>query len=795
MANEIGNALLSSLTRSTFDIGNMSKTLAEAEVAGPRAILERGQEKTSTELDALKYLKGNLEAFNTYVTDLTSPNLFSQKNATSSDESIVSVTSTGEASLASYQIESKQLSQAHTLVANTVFSSPSDTLSTGDLSIQVSGQTHTIPVTAANNTLEGLQKVINNGDYGVTASIINNGGSYQMMFSSKQTGAAGEVNISGLAGFDAGSGDFTTTAEAQDAVMVLNGLTVTSSTNRFDGVIEGMNFQLKSASPGVQQTVNIEQDSEAVTAGITSFVEVYNQLGTILEELGKYDTSDLTEAELESEQYQYYGDLAGSSLLRTVETQVKESLRGILEGLSGGSYQTLADIGISLNLEGGLDVDDAKLNDVIANNMQAVSDLFSRGGSSDDALVNILAGNENTQAGDYSLNITQLAERATLSGASTAATISNDERLAGDRITDMNAALIIDANATFDLNVGGVTNSIDLSSLSSGNYDSKEEVATAIQGIIDAGFGAGIATIAYDSTQARFEISAEAGQGAISITSTTNMLNQGFGLTSYVGEKMLDVGGVATDAQFDVSVDGSTASTVTIAQGRYTLDELASSMQNNINSNSEVQLAGAEVSVTHDGDVISVTSTRFGIASTLELTAFSDLTNAGFTADLAPAVGQNVDGTITTVSGELSIGAYADAEDGRKISISNYAVINGEAAEVRGLEFEVLGGLFGIVNPLGEPRGTISFTEGFASQLEETINSLFEADSGLIAQRMENLSTKQDLYTEKAKDIDERYDMLLTKYQMQFSMLQSIMSSTEQTRNYLTATFSNNNNN
>ena len=788
MANEIGNALLNSLTNSSLNIGNMSKVLAEAEVAGPKAILERHQEKTTTELDALKYLKTNLEAFNTYVTDLTSPALFSQKNATSSNENVVTVTSTSDVALASFQIESKQLAQAHTLVANKAFSSPSDNLSVGTLEISTGGQLHQIPVTTANNTLEGLQNVINNGEYGVTASIINNGGSYQMMFTSKETGAAGEVSISGLTDFD--TDGFTATAEAQDAVMVMNGLTVTSSSNKFDNVIEGMSFTLNSAAPGVQSSVNVGQDSESVKESITSFVEVYNQLGSILDELGKYDTGDLTEAELESEEYQYYGDLAGSSLLRTVEGQVQESLRGVLSGLSGGNYQSLADIGISLNLDGGLELDSTRLDEVINSNMQAVSDLFSRGGTSDDPLVNVIAGNDRTQAGSYDLQITQLAERATFTGGGSVST--TDERLAGSRITDAASALTIDSSASFDLSIGGAAaTTINLSGLV-GSYTTKDDVATAIQGQIDSVLGAGVATFAYDSTQARFEITAAVGSGTVDITATSGMANQGFSLASYAGESLIDLS--AADATFDISVDSSTVSTVTISKGRYTLDELSSVMTTSINNNTDVKAEGAEVIVTNDGSALSLTSSRFGITSAVSMSNLINMASTGLVAD--SDIGQNVDGTITTASGTLSIGAYVDGDDGRKVEISDYAVINGNEAEVRGLQFEVLGGLASTApDPLGEPRGTITFSQGFASQLEETIDRLFEADTGLVSQRIENLTDKTDEYSEKSKKIEERYERLLTKYQLQFSMLQSIMSSTEQTRNYLTATFNNNNNN
>ncbi|MDG6777625.1 flagellar filament capping protein FliD [Thiomicrorhabdus sp. zzn3] len=780
MANEIGNALLTSLTNSSFDIGNMSKVLAEAEVAGPRAILEKNQEKVSTELDALKYLKTNLEAFNTYLTDLSSPDTFGQKNVTSSNDGIVSVSASSTAALASYQIESKQLAQAHTLVANQGYSSPSDTISAGTLSIQVGGQSHSITVDASNNTLEGLQKVINNGDYGVTASIINNGGSYQMMFTSKETGAAGEVSISGLADFD--TAGFTTTAEAQDAVMVLNGLTVTSSTNTFDSVIEGVSFQLNSASPGVMNAVSVGQDSEGVKEAITSFVDVYNQLDTILDELGSYSTDELTAEELESEEYQYYGDLAGSSLLRSVKYQVRESLSGAMEMLSGSSYQSLTDIGISFDREGKLVLDSAKLDSAISSDMQAVSSLFSKGGSSSDPLINVISGGDNTQTGNYDLNITQLAERAAVTGG--AAIFSTDQRLSGDRVIDSTAALTIDAGASFTLDVVGGPNAgtfnVDLTAVA-GTYASKDEVAAAIQSQL----GGAPVTVAYDSAQSRFEITANAGEGSVTLSNIVGLNNQGFSQASYAGENLIDLSGA--DATFNVKIDDATASAVTIQAGRYTLDELSQTMATSINNNADVKAAGAQVSVTNDGNAMTITSSRFGAFSTVELTGFTGFASAGFTADLTD-VGQNVDGTITTASGTLNIGAYADAEDGRLVKISDYAVIAGNPAEVQGLQFEVLGGLTGA-------RGTITYEQGFASKLEETIGNLFDSDYGLIGQRIDSLNNKMDKYSEKSDDIDARYERLLMKYQLQFSALQSIISSTEQTRNYLSATFSNNNNN
>ncbi|MCF6299202.1 MAG: flagellar filament capping protein FliD, partial [Thiomicrorhabdus sp.] len=374
MANEIGTTLLNSLTNSTFDSGNMAKVMADAGVAGPRAILEKKEEKTNTELGALTYLETNIQAFNSYLVELSSPTLFESRTASSSDESVVSVQATGGAVAGTYQIESKQLAQANTIVSNKTYSSASDTISTGTLSIGVGGQTKDIVIDASNNTLEGLQAIVNNGDYGVNAAVVNNGGQYQIMFTSKNTGAASNITLSGLADFDVNG--MTTTSEARDAVMTINGLHVANSTNDFSHLIDGLSIQLNSVST-TAQSVSVASDSQKVVDSITNFVEVYNQLDTILTDLGSYRT--LTAAEEESSEFDYFGDLSGSSVLRDLKGQLRDSLSGTIPQLTDPN--TLASVGISFDREGKLVLDSALLNSAATNDLDSLSLIFSKGGS------------------------------------------------------------------------------------------------------------------------------------------------------------------------------------------------------------------------------------------------------------------------------------------------------------------------------------------------------------------------------------------------------------------------------
>lgn len=773
MPNDIGTTLLNSLTNSSFDSGNMAKVLAEASIAGPRAILDKKEEKTNTELGALTYLETNIQAFNSYLVDLSSPKIFDSRLVTSSDESVVSVQATGQAVSGAYQIESKQLAQANTIVSNKAYSSASDTISTGTLSISVGGQTKDIVIDATNNTLEGLQAIINNGDYGVNAAIVNNGGQYQIMFTSKNTGAASNISLSGLADFDVNG--MTTTSEARDAVMTINGLNIANSTNDFSDVIDGLSIQLKSVST-VTQSVSVASDSQKIVDTVSNFVEVYNQLDTILTDLGSYRS--LTEAEQESPEFDYFGDLSGSSLLRDLKGQLREALSGAIPQLTDPN--TLASVGISFDRDGKMALDSALLNSVASNNLESLSLIFAKGGSSTDPLINVIGGSDETLAGNYAIDIVQVAERATVSGGAVTYA-ANEFRANGDRVFDPLAALTVEAGAGLQISINGAANVAV--NLTAGTYATKEEVATQMQTDINAALVGPTVSVAYDVSQSRYEITTA--DGTLDLSSLVGMENQGFSNTSnYTGDPLINL---ATAATFDVAIDGSTAVTASIGAGKYTLDELSNNLQNTINGLSEVAASNAGASVSTVGGVLSITSDRYGFASDVTLSNFTGFGNAGLTTNLTDT-GVNVDGTITTALGTLSLGAYVDSTDGRKIKISDFAAIGSEPAEVRGLEFEVLGGITGA-------RGDINFSQGFASRLEGTIQRLFEDDNGLVKNRIESLSEKSTEYEEKRDKLDVRYDKLLLKYRLEFGALQALLSSTQQTSDFLTATFSNNNNN
>ncbi|WFE67940.1 flagellar filament capping protein FliD [Thiomicrospira sp. R3] len=661
MSNEIGSALVNRLSSSGIDAGNMAKVLAEAEVAGSRSIIDRAEKRVLQESTALTYLKANLVAFNSYTKDLASNDLFKQFSATSSNDSVLGVSITGNPSPGSYNFTADQLAKSHTLVSKKVFASPNSAIDTGVFTIDIAGQSHDITVDASNASLEGLQRSINSGDYGISASIVNVGGEYRMMFSSKNTGADNAFTISGINDFNA-PGDFQMTSQARDAQITFNGLIITSQTNTFEEVVSGLSFQLKSEQLGVNQTININRDTEGAMEAVKDFVFVYNQLSEIFKDLGSYDK--LSAKDREKPENEFTGLLAGSSLVRDLRSQIRESLTGAISGLTG-AYQSLGDIGIKLDLKGVMTLDEDRLSNALNSDIDSVSRLFAKGGNSNDPFINVLGSSDQTKQGNYAINISQLAERALVTGGT--------------------------ANASIELE----------------------------------------------------------------------------------------------NAKFSIRLDQVAEVEISLADNTYTREQLASIMQTAINNAPGVGSSGSRVSVGVDeNNQFTFTSERFGGNSRIELSNFTGngWVDAGLGVDMN-ATGKNVDGTLTMSNGAtVNIGAYADLQDGRKVKISNFAFAGSERAEVRGLEFEVLGGATG-------PRGTVDFTQGFASRLFDTINNNVTKQDGLVSQRLESLELRSERLEERREKIDLRYEKLEMKYRLQFSTLQSILAGMDQTRSFLDATY------
>ena len=250
--------------------------------------------------------------------------------------------------------------------------------------------TYTITLDA-DDTLDDLLEQIGDLNSGVTAGILSDqSGSlrHHLSLLSGISGQAGELLIDGS---DLGI-EFQDIAAAQDALVQigaagsLGGQLISSSDNRFEEILPGLNVTLSGTST---ETVSLSINSsiESAAGAIQTFVDQYNKLR---EKLDKYTVFNETDGSK--------GVLFGSSETLRLDASLSRQVLGQYFGL--GSVHSLVELGVSINDQGMLAFDKTKLETRYAADPEGVEQFFTdeeRGFAAKvDALIETLAGPDNS---------------------------------------------------------------------------------------------------------------------------------------------------------------------------------------------------------------------------------------------------------------------------------------------------------------------------------------------------------------------------------------------------------------
>jgi flagellar hook-associated protein 2 len=215
------------------------------------------------------------------------------------------------------------------------------------------------------SALASLVTRINALAAGVTASTVYDGENYRLALSVDKTGAGHELLVDGL---DVGL-DFQEYGAAQDAVVELggalpgSGIVVTSDTNEFNDLIEGVDLTVTQPS---DKTISVD-----VTASNTQmfdvaqdFVDAYNSIRTFLEDTTAFDSEALTT-----------GILFGTQVALRTDSDLSRVVTGQYFGV--GQFTTLASVGITVDAAGKLALDKTKFQAAYDKDSGAVTKLFT----------------------------------------------------------------------------------------------------------------------------------------------------------------------------------------------------------------------------------------------------------------------------------------------------------------------------------------------------------------------------------------------------------------------------------
>jgi flagellar hook-associated protein 2 len=161
-------------------------------------LIENQKANETNKLTTWKSVEAMLISLKSQASLLDDKKLWYAKSATSSDENIISVSSTTNATPGKYNLIVDQLASNHQ-IASQGMSSLSQSMGAGTIEIQVgNGTSTTITVDSSNNTLTALKDAINNSDAGVTAAIINDGSEqnpYRLILTANESGAINQISV------------------------------------------------------------------------------------------------------------------------------------------------------------------------------------------------------------------------------------------------------------------------------------------------------------------------------------------------------------------------------------------------------------------------------------------------------------------------------------------------------------------------------------------------------------------------------------------------------------------------
>ncbi|MEO3985226.1 flagellar filament capping protein FliD [Plesiomonas shigelloides] len=328
--------------------------------------------KLETQISSYGQLKSSLSEFKDMLEKMQKDEAFEKRSVTingkdqpfsaTADKNAIS----GNFDISVQQLASEQKTTLKGVSADTKFSG------TLDFSVGKDGsETFSVDIKEG-SSLKDVADAINKSpdNKGVKATILaGDDGTSRLVLVGQDTGEENKFTVSG-----AGSTELTdmlggqSTQAAKDAEFTVDGQKMTSSTNKVKNAIQGITLELSDVSEKVGDAyktnrITIDYDRDGVKDSLKKFVDAYNKVIDVTTELTKYNKETKTAA-----------PLTGDSLTRTLNSE----MRGILTAPDENNkdIKFLADLGITSDRDGKLQIDDKKLDEALEKHFTQAGDMF-----------------------------------------------------------------------------------------------------------------------------------------------------------------------------------------------------------------------------------------------------------------------------------------------------------------------------------------------------------------------------------------------------------------------------------
>jgi flagellar hook-associated protein 2 len=354
-------AITASITSLGVGSGIQAENIVSKLMAIERAPLEAldlREASYQAKISAFGSLKTKFDAFETAAGNLADPAKLAAFTATIGDEDIVAATAGTLANAGSYNVNVTQLAQAQK--SFTGLYGASDTFAAGTLSFTIGGDT--IDVNFAGGSINDLRAAINDADLGITATTVTGDAGTRLVLTAEETGTdsafslavtGGDANLQSLATFDAANPN---ARVAQNAVVEIEGETITSQSNQISTAITDVTFTAKAVGA---TTVDIARSDTSALDTVKAFVTAYNDIAKELRTVSAYDAGT-----------KKAGALNGDATVRTLQGLLRNAIGAAPAELEGTAYENLSALGISFKTDGTISLDETKFKKAAAHHVR-----------------------------------------------------------------------------------------------------------------------------------------------------------------------------------------------------------------------------------------------------------------------------------------------------------------------------------------------------------------------------------------------------------------------------------------
>ena len=393
-------------------------SLVDAERIPALDRIEKNESSTKNKISAYGVLKSDISAFRDIIRNIQSSNAASHVGS-SSNTTIAKFSTTG--TTGSDNIDSSlvvsSLATTHTLVTG-AYNNSGSTVGEGSLTIDfgtwsttssandtfTANSNSAITVTtSASTTLTQLRDSINNATDNAEASILYNGTGYVLVIKG-ESGASNEVRVTPSGGssatltnnfsYTASTKNLTQTVDGTDASFTVDGIAMTRSTNTISDLYNGYTLELEATS---SSAINISstQNLDNISALLSNFIDAYNAI--------YLNITEMTGAAFSEDEST--GPLAGDSLARSIQRELRSYSTKSISGYEGGPY-SMSLLGVQTNRDGSLGLNTNVLKNSFAVAPKIVDAIFKNQLISDNAEVEVTSIGTDTEPGSYAITKT-----------------------------------------------------------------------------------------------------------------------------------------------------------------------------------------------------------------------------------------------------------------------------------------------------------------------------------------------------------------------------------------------------